>query len=96
MNDRLVKLAKRRQRLVAKAQVQRVALAEAFNAWRKPISMLDYGLNIWHYLKQHPMLVASGSTALFSMLKPNALTKWLQRGLLAWQLLGKLSKKFKS
>jgi hypothetical protein len=38
-------------------------------------------------------LVASGGSALLSMLKPNALSLWLQRGLLVWQILNKFRKK---
>jgi hypothetical protein len=55
--------------------------------------MLDYAINMLRYVKQHPVLVASGGSALLSMLKPNALSLWLQRGLLAWQILSKFRKK---
>jgi hypothetical protein len=93
MNPSLVKLAKRRQHLVAEAEAQRLAVTEQLQAWRKPIGMLDAALNIVRYIKQHPILVASGGSALLSMMKPNALSLWLQRGLLAWQLLSRLRKK---
>ncbi len=93
MNPTLVKLAKKRQHLLAESQRQRGALSERLAAWRKPISMMDYALNIFRYIKQHPILVASGGSALLSMLKPNALSLWLQRGLLAWQIVSKLRKK---
>ena len=93
MNNSLVTLAKKRQRLVKEAQMQRMAVADQFQAWHKPISMLDYAINMLRYVKQHPVLVASGGSALLSMLKPNALSLWLQRGLLAWQILSKFRKK---
>lgn len=93
MNPTLVKLAKKRQHLLAESQRQRGALSERLAAWRKPISMMDYALNIFRYIKQHPILVASGGSALLSMLKPNALSLWLQRGLLAWQIVSKFRKK---
>jgi hypothetical protein len=93
MNITLVTLAKKRQRLVKEAQMQRTAVADQFQAWHKPISMLDYAINMLRYVKQHPVLVASGGSALLSMLKPNALSLWLQRGLLAWQILSKFRKK---
>lgn len=93
MNNSLVTLAKKRQRLVEESQMQRVALANQLQAWHKPISMLDYAINMLRYVKQHPVLVASGGSALLSMFKPNALSLWLQRGLLAWQILSKFRKK---
>ena len=93
MNTSLTSLAKKRQRLVKEAQMQRMAVADQFQAWHKPISMLDYAINMLRYLKQHPVLVASGGSALLSMFKPNALSLWLQRGLLAWQILSKFRKK---
>ena len=93
MNNSLVTLAKKRQRLVDEAQMQRVAVANQLQAWHKPISMLDYAINMLRYVKQHPILVASGGSALLSMFKPNALSLWLQRGLLAWQILSKFRKK---
>jgi hypothetical protein len=93
MNTSLTSLAKKRQRLVKEAQMQRTAVADQFQAWHKPISMLDYAINMLRYVKQHPVLVASGGSALLYMLKPNALSLWLQRGLLAWQILSKFRKK---
>jgi hypothetical protein len=93
MNATLVTLAKKRQRLVEEAQIQRMAMSDQFQAWHKPISMLDYAINMLRYIKQHPVLVASGGSALLTMFKPNALSLWLQRGLLAWQILSKFKKK---
>ena len=93
MNNSLVTLAKKRQRLVEEAQMQRLAVANQLQAWHKPISMLDYAINMLRYIKQHPVLVASGGSALLTMFKPNALSLWLQRGLLAWQILSKFRKK---
>ena len=93
MNNSLITLAKKRQRLVDEAQMQRLAVANQLQAWHKPISMLDYAINMLRYVKQHPILVASGGSALLSMFKPNALSLWLQRGLLAWQILSKFRKK---
>ena len=93
MNNSLVTLSKKRQLLVKEAQMQRLAVANQLQAWHKPISMLDYAINMLRYVKQHPVLVASGGSALLSMFKPNALSLWLQRGLLAWQILSKFRKK---
>ena len=93
MNVTLVTLAKKRQHLVEEAQKQRMAVSDQLHAWHKPISMIDYAINVLRYIKHHPVLVASGGSALLSMLKPNALSLWLQRGLLVWQILNKFRKK---
>jgi hypothetical protein len=93
MNVTLVTLAKKRQHLVEAAQKQRMAVSDQLHAWHKPISMIDYAINMLRYIKHHPVLVASGGSALLSMLKPNALSLWLQRGLLVWQILNKFRKK---
>jgi hypothetical protein len=93
MNVTLVTLAKKRQHLVEEAQKQRMAVSDQLHAWHKPISMIDYAINMLRYIKHHPVLVASGGSALLSILKPNALSLWLQRGLLVWQILNKFRKK---
>jgi len=93
MNVTLVTLAKKRQHLVEAAQKQRMAVSDQLHAWHKPISMIDYAINMLRYIKHHPVLVASGGSALLSMFKPNALSLWLQRGLLVWQILNKFRKK---
>ena len=93
MNVTLVTLAKKRQHLVEAAQKQRMAVSDQLHAWHKPISMIDYAINMLRYIKNHPVLVASGGSALLSMFKPNALSLWLQRGLLLWQILNKFRKK---
>jgi hypothetical protein len=93
MNVTLVTLAKKRQHLIEEAQKQRMAVSDQLHAWHKPISMIDYAINMLRYIKNHPVLVASGGSALLSMFKPNALSLWLQRGLLVWQILNKFRKK---
>ena len=93
MNVTLVTLAKKRQHLIEEAQKQRMAVSDQLHAWHKSISMIDYAINMLRYIKHHPVLVASGGSALLSMLKPNALSLWLQRGLLVWQILNKFRKK---
>ena len=93
MNVTLVTLAKKRQHLIEEAQKQRMAVSDQLHAWHKPISMIDYAINMLRYIKHHPVLVASGGSALLSMFKPNALSLWLQRGLLLWQILNKFRKK---
>ena len=96
MNKNLLKLAKRREHLVIKAEAQRLTVSQSLDIWRKPLSIADHGLNVLRYVRNHPFMIAGGSTALISIIRPNGFGKWFQRVWLAWQILRKLSKKSKS
>ena len=88
MNDELISLELKRQRLIAQAALQRTLLAQDMDAWRKPLAMADKGLSVLHYIKQHPALVA-GAT-LLSITKPTGVGKWLRRSLIVWQVAKKV------
>ncbi|MSP86934.1 MAG: hypothetical protein EXR38_01350 [Methylotenera sp.] len=95
MNQNLLRLAKRREHLVEKAEAQRLALAQNVEVWSKPLTMADQGLNVLRYIRNHPIMIAGGGTAVLSMLRPSRFGKWFRRGWLAWQILQKLSNKSK-
>ena len=95
MNENLLRLAKRRERLVEKAQAQRLALSQSLDVWRKPLAIVDQSLNVLRYIRNHPVVITGGSTVLLSMLRLGKLEKWFRRGWLAWQILRKLSSKSK-
>lgn len=88
MNNELIGLELKRQRLIAQAASQRTLLAQDMDAWRKPLAMADKGLSVLHYIKQHPALVA-GAT-LLSITKPTGVGKWLRRSLIVWQVAKKV------
>ena len=44
MNEKLIRLAERRERLVAQAAAQRMALAQNIEPWRNPLARADQGL----------------------------------------------------
>lgn len=96
MNGKLLKLAKRRERLVAEAEAQRLALAQNIEVWRKPLAIADQGLVALRYVKSHPILMAGSSVALLSIWRPGNIGKWFRRGLVAWQFLRKFSNKSKN
>jgi hypothetical protein len=96
MNNNLRKLAKRRERLVAEAETQRLSLIENVDAWRKPLAVADQGLYALRYVRNHPLMIAGGGAALLSMLRPGGLGKWLRLGWAASLLLKKYSRKSKS
>jgi hypothetical protein len=86
MNDKLIQLAERRERLVAQAAAQRIALAQNIEAWRIPLARVDLGLAALRFIKRHPAFLVGGSI-LFAALRPGRVVKWLRRGWVAWQML---------
>lgn len=95
MNENLLRLAKRRERLIADAEAQRLVVAQSLDVWRKPLEMADQGLYVFRYITNHPMMAAGGGTALLSMLLPGSIGKWSRRGWLFSLIMRKLGHKFK-
>ncbi len=94
MNEKLLKLAQRRERLVLEAAKQRVQLAQAIAVWREPLALAEQGLAIISFIKKHPILMAASTALLVRMVRKSFIGKWLGRGMMAWQLVRKLQSKF--
>ena len=90
MNEKLLKLAQRREHLVLEAAKQRVQLAQAVEVWREPLALADQGLAAISYIKKHPILIAASSAVLVRLLRKSFIGKWLGRGMMAWQFVRKL------
>lgn len=86
MNEKLAYLAERRRQLVAQTAAQRSALAQHLEPWRPPLALVDRGLAVVRYCKQHPALVSGASVALLSMMRLTHVGKWLQGGWAAFQV----------
>ena len=89
MNDKLIRLAERRERLVAQAAAQRMALAQNIEPWRIPLALADQGLAALRFIKSHPAWIVSGGV-LLAALRPGRVGKWLRRGWVTWQIMHKL------
>ena len=89
MNKKLLRLAERRERLVAQTAAQRVAVAENIEPWRMPLALADQGLSALRYIRRHPEWIA-GVVVLIAALRPGRAGKWLGRGWVTWQVLHKL------
>jgi len=92
MNEKLIRLAERRERLVAQAAAQRMALAQNIEPWRTPLARVDQGLAALRYIKSHPAWIIGGGV-LLAVLRPGRAGKWLGRGWVTWQMLHKLRSK---
>jgi hypothetical protein len=89
MNKTLTQLAERRNRLVNRAAVQRVALARNITPWRLPLALADQSISAWNFIKRHPRWMIGGAV-LFASLGPARAGSWVGRGMLAWQMLDTL------
>lgn len=98
MNEKLLKLAQRRENLVLEAEKQRMQLAQVVDAWRAPLALADKGLAAISYIKKHPVWMVGGSvigsSILMKVLRLGRIGKWFSRGLFAWQMIRKLQNKF--
>ncbi|MBK9327197.1 MAG: YqjK-like family protein [Hydrogenophilales bacterium] len=83
------RLAERRERLIAQAAAQRTTLAQCIEPWRVPLARVDQGLNLLRAVKRHPAWIVGG-VALFALLRPARVGKWLRRGWVAWRVIHKL------
>ena len=89
MSNRAQDLAAKRERLVARAAAQRVALAYQFEPWRARLAMADQGIAAVRTASRHPLLLA-GVAVLLVLWRPRGAVKWLQYGWMAWQVARKL------
>jgi YqjK-like protein len=93
MSKKLVNLAKRREHLIAEASAQRLMLTQHIEPLRASLDLADRGLTAVSYVKSHPVWTASAGIALLTLVRPNRVGRWLQRGWLAWQVLRRFQTK---
>lgn len=89
MGEKLNRLAERRERLIAQAAAQRMALAQSIEPWRVPLARVDQGLAALRYVRNHPAWIVGGA-ALLVALRPSRVGRWLQLGWVTWRIRHKL------
>ena len=82
--ERLIELARRKERLIARTAAQRSVIADAYHRWQMPASMVDRGVAVARVLKSHPLLLAIG-VAVAAAVGRRGLLHWIGRGLVAWR-----------
>ena len=92
MNKTLLRIAVRREGIVAQAASQRGTLAQHVEPWRMPLALADQGITALRYLKRHPEGIV-GVAVLLVALRPGRIATWLGRGWVSWQLLQSLRSK---
>ena len=89
MSKKGVALAERRERLIDQAARQRVALRRDIEPWRVPLALADQGIIAVRFVRHHPQWVV-GVVFLLIAARPAGAWKWLQRGLISWQIVRQL------
>lgn len=84
--ERLIELARRKERLAARAAAQRAEMAAAFRRWQAPIAVADRVLAVTRFLREHPLLLAAAAAAAV-LLGRRRLLGLAGRGFAAWRLL---------
>jgi len=89
MNEKSIRMAERRERLIAQAAAQRMTLAQNIEPLRKPLARVDQGLAALRFVRSHPAIWIVGG-ALVTALRLGRAGKWLQLGWVTWQMRHKL------
>ena len=79
MTTQLKALELRQQELKIQAHRERKDFADHFEAWEKPLSWADKGVDTYHFLKNNPVLWTSAFAAL-AHYKPKVASKLLAVG----------------
>lgn len=85
MQQRMIEIMRRREQLIARASMQRSEVSRACRSWEKSIGIIDRGLAVAMFFREHPVLLA-GVTALLMALGRRNLLGWVRRGWIAWRL----------
>lgn len=88
--ERLIELARRKERLIARAAAQRAAIAGTFREWRTPIVVADRALAVARFFRSHPVLLAAAVAAAVA-LRGRTLVGLAGRGFAAWRVWRTLS-----
>jgi hypothetical protein len=79
MSSKIKALELRQQELKLQANRERIAFADHLEAWEKPLSWADKGVDTFHFLKNNPILWTSAFAAL-AHYKPKLASKFLAVG----------------
>ena len=66
MNTRIAAIRHRRALLIARAGLQRLQLAQAFQPWQRPLAMVDTVAEVVRAVRRHPVFSAVGSSLFMS------------------------------
>ncbi len=85
MNTRIAAIRHRRALLIARADLQRLQLAQALQPWHKPLAMADAVSEALRAVRQHPAFTAVG-TSLFISTTRHRWLLWAGRLFILWEV----------
>lgn len=85
IEQRLIEIALRKGRLIARAEAQRAAIGQSVVQLRGPIEIADRGLAAARFLRAHPVLVAAAVAAVVA-LRGRGLLSLAGRAFSVWRL----------
>ena len=85
IQDQLIEIARRKERLIVRAEAQRVAIGASFRQLERPISVIDRGLQIVRFFRERPLLLAAVVTIVVAF-RRRGLLSLARRALGAWRL----------
>ena len=91
MSTKLKALELRQYELKAQAHRERQEFARHFEAWEKPLSWADKGVDAFNFLKNNPFLWTS-AFAVLAHFKPNLASKALALGWGAMKIVKRIKK----
>jgi len=83
MNDRMLVLRQRRGELVARIDMQRGQLAGISSAWEGKLAVLDRGIEIAHFIRAHPFMLAGLSIVV--AMRRRGIAGLVRSSLLLWK-----------
>jgi len=82
--ERMMEVARRKERLIARAARERAQIAAATRRWEQPLGVVDQALAAGRYLRAHPLLLVALVAAVVALQRRNLL-RWAGRGFTAWR-----------
>ena len=85
MNSELTRLGERRERLVARAAAQRIALAQDAAPWRARLALADRGVEALRIIRRHPVWLL-GAALVPVALRPERTAKLIRFAWVGWRI----------
>ena len=89
MNQKLIELALKKQRLQLQAAAQRVMIMQALESAAPAFGAAEKVRSGWRWAKAHPEWLAGIGVALL-VARPRAFFRWAKRGFFIWRSLRRL------
>jgi len=82
--ERWVEIARRKERLTARAEAERGAIAASVEGLRAPIAVADRALAVARFFREHPLLLAAAIAVVTALRRRNPIGL-VGRGLAVWR-----------